>query len=110
MVSLVGNLGLLGVFKYYDFFIANVAQAFTFLGVPWNPQGLHLVLPVGISFYTFQTLSYSIDVYRRKLEPAPHPLPFFAYVSFLPPFVAGPLERASAERSVARKAVRYGPA
>src|SRR5690606_758766 len=62
--SLFVNLGLLGFFKYYNFFIDNFVQAFSFFGVPLQPNSLNIILPVGISFYTFQTLSYSIDVYR----------------------------------------------
>ncbi|RKQ50223.1 D-alanyl-lipoteichoic acid acyltransferase DltB (MBOAT superfamily) [Roseivirga pacifica] len=89
------NIGLLGVFKYFDFFSKSFAEAFTLLGKPLDPLLLNIVLPVGISFYTFQTLSYSIDVYRRKLEPSEDLISFFAYVSFFPQLVAGPIERAT---------------
>src|SRR5690606_9402475 len=68
-ISIIVNLGFLGFFKYYNFFLDNFVDAFTFLGYPIQTRALSIVLPVGISFYTFQTLSYSIDVYRRKLEP-----------------------------------------
>jgi len=94
MASIATNLGLLGVFKYYDFFVQSLAEAAHSLGVSFDLSTLGLILPVGISFYTFQTLSYSIDVYRRRLEPTDDALAFFAYVSFFPQLVAGPIERA----------------
>ncbi|MBX2971945.1 MAG: MBOAT family protein [Flavobacteriales bacterium] len=93
-ISLIANLGLLGFFKYYDFFITSFHSAFTVLGLPFNMRTLNLVLPVGISFYTFQSLSYTIDVYRRQLEATRHPVTFFAFVSFFPQMLAGPIERA----------------
>jgi alginate O-acetyltransferase complex protein AlgI len=92
--SLVFNLGLLGFYKYFDFFAANVHEALTALGVPSNPVVLGVLLPVGISFYTFQTLSYTIDVYRGQLEPRKSFLDFAVFVSFFPQLVAGPIERA----------------
>jgi len=95
LTSLFVNLGLLGTFKYFNFFAESFAQAFTLLGEPFDPVRLNVVLPVGISFYTFQTLSYTIDVYRRKFEPTGDALAFFAFVSFFPQLVAGPIERAS---------------
>ncbi|MEZ4740775.1 MAG: MBOAT family O-acyltransferase [Flavobacteriales bacterium] len=95
-VSLVGNLGLLGFFKYFDFFVVSFAEAFTFLGTPIEVRTLGLVLPVGISFYTFQSLSYTIDVYRKQLTPTKDPITFGAYVLFFPQLVAGPIERATA--------------
>lgn len=91
-ISVVVNLAILGLFKYYDFFAAELA---TLLGVASDKVLLHLVLPVGISFYTFQALSYSIDVYRRKIEPTHDLVAYFAYVSFFPQLVAGPIERAT---------------
>ncbi len=93
--SLVVNLGLLGFFKYFNFFAAEFASAFTFLGMPIAAARLDIILPVGISFYTFQTLSYTIDVYRRQLAPSRDPVAFAAYVSFFPQLVAGPIERAT---------------
>ena len=93
--SLVVNLGFLGFFKYYNFFLDNFVTAFSFFGHPINPQGLNVILPVGISFYTFQTLSYTIDVYRKKLEPTKDFIAFTAFVSFFPQLVAGPIERAT---------------
>jgi len=89
------NLGFLGFFKYYNFFLDNFIEAFSFFGRDISPNSLNIILPVGISFYTFQTLSYSIDVYKRKLEPTRDFVAFAAFVSFFPQLVAGPIERAS---------------
>jgi alginate O-acetyltransferase complex protein AlgI len=94
-VSIVVNLGFLGVFKYYNFFLDNFISAFTFLGAEFRPGSLNIILPVGISFYTFQTLSYTIDIYRRKLEPTRDFIAFSAFVAFFPQLVAGPIERAT---------------
>ena len=93
--SLVSNLTILGFFKYFNFFVANFQAAFTFFGHPLSLPSLHIVLPVGISFYTFQSLSYTLDVYRRDLEATRDPIAFLAFVSFFPQLVAGPIERAS---------------
>lgn len=93
--SLVLNLGLLFFFKYFNFFLDNLNSAFSFLGSPLNLRAAHIVLPVGISFYTFQTLSYTIDVYRNKITPTKNLIAFAAFVSFFPQLVAGPIERAS---------------
>lgn len=70
VLSLITNLGLLGFFKYYNFFLDNFVNAFTFFGSKISVDRLDIVLPVGISFYTFQTLSYTIDVYKKKIEPS----------------------------------------
>lgn len=94
MVSLVVNLGFLGFFKYFNFFVDSFVDLLTMAGLQAHPTTLRIVLPVGISFYTFQTLSYSIDIYRRKIEPTRDPVAFFAFVSFFPQLVAGPIERA----------------
>jgi D-alanyl-lipoteichoic acid acyltransferase DltB (MBOAT superfamily) len=94
-ISILVNLGFLGFFKYYNFFLDNFITAFTFFGMPIKAGMLNIILPVGISFYTFQTLSYSIDVYRRKLEPTQDFIAFAAFVSFFPQLVAGPIERAT---------------
>jgi len=94
-ISILVNLGFLGFFKYYNFFLDNFVSAFSFFGTPINAQGLNIILPVGISFYTFQTLSYTIDVYKRKLEPTKDFIAFTAFVSFFPQLVAGPIERAT---------------
>jgi D-alanyl-lipoteichoic acid acyltransferase DltB (MBOAT superfamily) len=93
--SIVVNLGFLGFFKYYNFFLDNFISAFSFMGMEISANSLNIILPVGISFYTFQTLSYTIDVYRRELEPTKNFLAFAAYVSFFPQLVAGPIERAT---------------
>ena len=92
-INIVINLLILGVFKYYDFFVTSFADAF--LGGRTDGLLLKVILPVGISFYTFQALSYSIDVYRGKLEPTHDIIQFFAFVSFFPQLVAGPIERAT---------------
>jgi alginate O-acetyltransferase complex protein AlgI len=93
--SILVNLGFLGFFKYYNFFLDNFITAFSFLGTEIKSNSLNIILPVGISFYTFQTLSYAIDVYKRKLEPTKDFIAFSAFVSFFPQLVAGPIERAS---------------
>ena len=94
-VSILVNIGFLMFFKYFNFFIKSFTDAFTFFGYHFTASRLNIVLPVGISFYTFQTLSYSIDVYRKRLEPTKNIISFFAFVSFFPQLVAGPIERAS---------------
>ena len=93
--SIIVNLGFLGFFKYYNFFLDNFITAFSFFGTDIKANSLHIILPVGISFYTFQTLSYTIDVYKRKLEPTKDFIAFSAFVSFFPQLVAGPIERAT---------------
>ena len=95
ITSILVNIGFLGYFKYYNFFVENLILSFTFFGSPLNLQTLNIILPVGISFYTFQTLSYTIDVFKRKIEPTTDLITFFAYVSFFPQLVAGPIERAT---------------
>ena len=92
IANIVVNLGILGVYKYYDFFAREFAQLF---GMESDFLLLHLILPVGISFYTFQALSYSIDVYRKQLEPTHDIVAFTAFLSFFPQLVAGPIERAT---------------
>lgn len=94
MLSLLVNLGFLGFFKYYNFFIENWIQAWETLGVSTNLSSLNIILPVGISFYTFQTLSYTIDIYRKKIKPTNSVLSFATFVAFFPQLVAGPIERA----------------
>jgi D-alanyl-lipoteichoic acid acyltransferase DltB (MBOAT superfamily) len=93
--SIVANLGILGFFKYYNFFLHNFISAFSFFGAEIQANSLDIILPVGISFYTFQTLGYTIDVYRNKIEPAKDFVAFSAFVSFFPQLVAGPIERAA---------------
>lgn len=92
-VSVVLNLGLLGTFKYFDFGSRAIAQALGNLGVHVDPVLLGWALPVGISFYTFESLSYCIDVYRRKTEPASDPLKLLFFITFFPKLVAGPIAR-----------------
>ncbi|MHC4803829.1 MAG: MBOAT family O-acyltransferase, partial [Planctomycetota bacterium] len=94
VLSLVVNLGLLGIFKYFNFFVASGAELLGFLGIPAQVSVLSIILPVGISFYTFQTLSYSIDVYLRKMEPCRNLLDVALFVGFFPQLVAGPIVRA----------------
>ena len=94
-LSIVVNLSLLGYFKYANFFLNSWIEAWEAVGVIMHASSLQVILPVGISFYTFQTLSYSIDVYRRKLQPTSDLIRFAAFVSFFPQLVAGPIERAS---------------
>ena len=94
-ISILVNLGFLGFFKYYNFFLDNFVSAFSFFGAEINANTLNIILPVGISFYTFQTLSYTIDVFKRKLEPTKDFIAFSAFVSFFPQLVAGPIERAT---------------
>ncbi|MEL6718212.1 MAG: MBOAT family O-acyltransferase [Bacteroidota bacterium] len=94
-VSLAVNLGMLGFFKYYNFFVESFVGAFGAVGVELNARTLNVILPIGISFYTFQTLSYTIDIYRKKLKPTKDFINFAAFVSFFPQLVAGPIERAS---------------
>lgn len=93
-ISLIVNLGILGFFKYFNFFLESFVDAFSLFGQNLNPTTLQIILPVGISFYTFQTLSYTIDVYQKKLNPTKDIISFFTYVSFFPQLVAGPIERA----------------
>ncbi len=91
-LNVILNLGILALFKYYDFFVTEFAQLFH---VSTEGLLLKVILPVGISFYTFQALSYSIDVYRGKIEPTRDIVAFFAFISFFPQLVAGPIERAT---------------
>jgi len=95
VVNIVINLLILGIFKYYNFFAENFEVLFSQFGVKLDWVTLKILLPVGISFYTFQALSYSIDVYQKKIEPTKDIIAFFAYVSFFPQLVAGPIERAA---------------
>ena len=93
--SIAVNLSFLGFFKYFNFFLENFVNTFTVFGIQINANSLNIILPVGISFYTFQTLSYTIDVYRKKLEPTKDFWAFSAFVCFFPQLVAGPIERAA---------------
>ena len=91
-LNIVINLAILAIFKYYDFFISEFGHLF---GIGTESLLLRVILPVGISFYTFQALSYSIDVYRKKIEPTKDIIAFFAFIAFFPQLVAGPIERAT---------------
>ncbi|EZH75321.1 acyltransferase [Aquimarina atlantica] len=95
LVSLCSNLGLLGVFKYYNFFADSFSDLMFGFGWEVDDLTLNIILPVGISFYTFQTLSYTIDIYRDQFKPTKDIISFLTYISFFPQLVAGPIERAS---------------
>lgn len=93
-MSIIVNLGVLGFFKYCGFFVDSIVTGLTQLGIHSEPRTWNLILPVGISFYTFQSMSYTIDVYRKQIPPTKDLLQFLAYVCFFPQLVAGPIERA----------------
>lgn len=95
IANVVFNLLILGVFKYYNFFMENFEALFHSIGYQMDWITLDIILPVGISFYTFQALSYTIDVYQKKIAPTYDIVEFFAYISFFPQLVAGPIERAT---------------
>jgi len=94
-ISLVSNLGLLAVFKYFNFFVDSFAEVLAAVGMQANMPSLQIILPVGISFYTFQTLSYTIDVYRKDNKPVTNLVDFAVYVAYFPQLVAGPIERST---------------
>lgn len=94
-ISLIVNLSILGYFKYFNFFLESAVDVLRTLGFTPHVQSLQVILPVGISFYTFQALSYTIDVYRGSIRPTRDPVAFFAFISFFPQLVAGPIERAT---------------
>jgi alginate O-acetyltransferase complex protein AlgI len=91
LVSLISNLGVLGFFKYFNFFTQQFAHLLGALGLSANPLMLQLILPLGISFYTFQALSYTIDVYRGRMKPVRDVVQYFCFISFFPHLVAGPI-------------------
>lgn len=93
--NIIVNLLILGIFKYYNFFVESFTDILRFVGLNANFSSLNIILPVGISFYTFQALSYSIDVYKGKISATKDVVAFFAYISFFPQLVAGPIERAT---------------
>lgn len=93
-ISLTANLGILFAFKYFNFFNEALAQILALVGMEFTPAKTSLLLPVGISYYTFQTLSYTIDLYKDRIKPEPHLGKFALFVSFFPQLVAGPIERA----------------
>jgi D-alanyl-lipoteichoic acid acyltransferase DltB (MBOAT superfamily) len=92
--SVLGNLSILGIFKYFNFFASNLQDLLSNFGITIQPHFLNIILPVGISFYTFQTLSYTIDIYRNNLKPTKKFFDFALFVAFFPQLVAGPIERA----------------
>ncbi|MBW1679002.1 MAG: MBOAT family protein, partial [Deltaproteobacteria bacterium] len=92
--SIIGNLTILGFFKYFNFFASNLQALLSHFGFSIQPHFLNLILPVGISFYTFQSMSYTIDIYRNQMEPTRNFLDFALFVAFFPQLVAGPIERA----------------
>ncbi|NQT07268.1 MAG: MBOAT family protein [Candidatus Omnitrophica bacterium] len=92
--SIFGNLTILGVFKYFNFFASSLQSLLAFFGVSVQPHFLSIILPIGISFYTFQTMSYTIDIYRNEMQPTKKFLDFSLFVAFFPQLVAGPIERA----------------
>ena len=94
-ISMLGNVGMLGYFKYCNFFIDNFNAIFSTLGLGASLQNLSIFLPVGISFYTFQTMSYTIDIYKGELKPRNNFIDYLAFISFFPQLVAGPVERAA---------------
>ncbi len=94
-IALIVNFSVLGVFKYYDFFLENVLALFNALGLSTNITSLKIILPIGLSFYTFQAAGYLIDVYRRTVQPCRDVLAFFAYMSFFPQILSGPIARAT---------------
>lgn len=93
--NVIINLGILCIYKYFDFFVRNLQTLLSNFGIHLDDVTLNLILPVGISFYTFQALSYSIDVYRGNLKATKDPIAFFAFISYFPQLVAGPIERAT---------------
>lgn len=94
-MSVINNLGILAVFKYYNFFVSEFASGFNQLGFHIEPTLLNIILPVGISFYTFHGMSYVFDIYRDKQKPVANLIDYSLFVSFFPLLVAGPIERAN---------------
>jgi len=93
-LSIFINLSILGFFKYFGFFTSSLADLFSLFGLLIQPYFLKVILPIGISFYTFQTMSYTIDIYRKQMQPTSNFLDFALFVAFFPQLVAGPIERA----------------
>jgi D-alanyl-lipoteichoic acid acyltransferase DltB (MBOAT superfamily) len=108
--SICIDLAILGFFKYYDFFLSNVAATLAELGVAASPPVMRIILPVGISFYTFHAISYVIDVYRGKVEPEPSFLKIALYIAFFPQLIAGPIVRASFIMPQIRRPRSFSPA
>ncbi len=95
LVSILVNLGILSCFKYFDFFAFGLNDLLGRLGITLDPLSLQLILPIGISFYTFQSVGYTVDVYRRELKPCKNPWDLALFVAFFPQLVAGPIDRAA---------------
>ncbi len=93
--NIILNIGILGIFKYYNFFVDNIEALFSMMGYQLDWVTMSIILPVGISFYTFQALSYTIDIYQKRINATHDIIEFFAYISFFPQLVAGPIERAT---------------
>jgi len=110
--NIVLNLGILATFKYFNFFVNSLDALLSAVGISLDWPTMHIILPVGISFYTFQALSYSIDVYARRIEPTRDAVAFFSFISFFPQLVAGPIERATSllPQMLARRTFDYGTA
>jgi D-alanyl-lipoteichoic acid acyltransferase DltB (MBOAT superfamily) len=111
-LSIVNNLGILAVFKYYNFFALQLQHGLSLLGLHTSPALLHVVLPIGISFYTFHGMSYVFDIYREKQKPVSNFIDYAVFVSFFPLLVAGPIERANhlLPQVQSRRIFRYGQA
>lgn len=92
--SVIGNLSILGFFKYFNFFSENLQELLQVFGLGTQPRFLNIILPIGISFYTFQTMSYTLDIYKKKMKPTKQFFDFALFVAFFPQLVAGPIERA----------------
>jgi len=107
VLSLIANIGMLGVFKYFNFFSANLAAVNQWLGIPLHPILLHLALPIGLSFHTFQSMSYTIEVYRGNQKAERNLLVYSVYVLFFPQMVAGPIERPYNLLPQLRRPVRF---
>lgn len=112
LAAIVINIGVLGFFKYADFFVRSFADAVRLFGSELSLRELGIMLPIGISFYIFQSLTYTIDVYLKKLEPVKDPITYFAFMSFFPPLLSGPIGRASAmlPQFAARRSFDYDKA
>src|SRR4051794_2700153 len=108
ILSLTANLGTIAFFKYCNFFIESAATLLAWLGLPASLHTLHIIIPVGVSFYTFHSMSYTIDVYRRKLEPVRSPIDLACFIGFFPQMVAGPIVRASQFLPQLRSVRRFG--
>lgn len=110
--SIVLNLGILFFFKYYNFFVQAFADAFTLFGKELSVSTLNIILPIGISFYTFSALSYSIDVYRRRVNTTKDILAYLAYVLFFPSLLSGPISRAAKQlpQYLEKREFRYAEA